>query len=259
MKTKRPYCFLFLLILFFLTGCQYPQEKKDPLVAQVDKYKLRLSDIHEALGLDPHPQIREDFIDIWVEKHLWLKESQEFVSNSSKIEKLVKEYERSLIIQEYQKKYIFDKISITEAGVWEYYKKHQEHFTTHDKAAYIEIFKLVNEKDADDLLRNLKNSVNPGIPSKFELVYQYDYIEDIDKLLFSSNPAKYIGPVKTDNYYCVIVIIERYSENSILAMEHVRSDIIQKLRASAYVNAINKKQKELKDQYNVKIIKNTSN
>jgi hypothetical protein len=240
-------------------GCQFCQNKKDPLVAQVDKYKLRLSDINEVLGSDPDPQIKDDFINIWVEKHLWLKESQGYISTNEKINKQVKEYENSLIIQEYQQKYIFDKISICEGDIREYYKKYKDHFTAYDDVAYIEVFKLTQKNLADDLLRSLKNSINPDVPSEFELVYRHDYIDDIDKLLFSSKTSKYIGPVKVDNYYYVIVVIEKYSKNSIIAMEHVRSDIIQKLRASAYVNAINKKQKELKDQYNVKIIKNTTN
>lgn len=259
MKINKIYYLLFFITFSILTGCQWFQNNEDPLVAQVDKYKLKLSDINESLGFDYDPQLKDDYINIWVKKHLWLKESQRYIHHNRKINKLVKDYENSLIIQEYQQKYIFDKISITEGDVREYYKQHKQDFKSYDEAAYIQMYKIQSKEEATKLYDNIKNSIHPNIPSEFKLIYKNDCIEEIDNLLFTSKANKHIGPIKVDNYYYVIVVIEKYSKDSILAMEHVRNDIIQMLRATAYVTAIDKKQNELKDQYNVKIIKNTGN
>jgi len=57
------------------------------------------------------------------------------------------------------------------------------------------------------------------------------------------------------NQYFIVSIIENYPENSLLRVEHVRDDIIQKLQMTARSNALLQKQKELKDHINVKIFK----
>jgi hypothetical protein len=45
----------------------------------------------------------------------------------------------------------------------------------------------------------------------------------------------------------------------LLRVEHVREDIIQRLQITEYMNALQLKEKELKERINVKIFKNTDN
>lgn len=257
MKSKKPYFLLLILLMFF--GCQIFQDNDNTIIAQVDKNKLKLSDINSAIGHSPDPQLKSDFIDQWVEKQLWLKEAKRYIKPNESMKEKVQEYENLLLIDTYQQKFILENISITESDVRDYYKSNKDKFLSFTDAAYIQIYTLDDIENAEDLLENLKNAIQPNIHSEFKLLYKNEFIPEIDKLLFSSKSGKYIGPVNTNGHFYVIVVIEKYSKDSILAMEHVRMDIIQKLRAMAFVKEIDKKQNELKDQYNVKIIKNTDN
>ncbi len=249
--------FLAVGVILLLFSCNLGKHKNDPVIAQVDEQLLRLSDIQKDLGDTPETQLKQDYIEMWVENKLWLKEAQRYIHKNDKIKELVKEYENSLLIKEYQKKYLLDKISITEGDVREYYKNNESQFKAYKEAAYIQLYTLTDKENAVDLLENLKNSIQPNIPSEFKLCYKGEFIDEINDYIFSSKSKKYIGPIKHAGEYYVIVIIEKYSKDSALAMEHVRIDIIQRLRTQAYISAIDKKQNELKDQYNVKIIKNT--
>lgn len=238
-------------------GCQLFERDYDPVIARVEKNKLKLSEIHAVLGPSPNSQLMDQFISMWVEEQLWYLEAKRYVKNDSKIKDQVETYRQRLLIKKYQDTVLKEQIKITDKDVQDYYKEHLNEFNTHKPAAFIEIYSVASEKEAQDIITTINTSRHPNHASQIKLVYEDDYIFEIDNILFSKSNKKVLGPIKVNDVYFVITVIERYSQNSTLALEHVKNDIIQRLQINAFSNARQKKYKELKDRYNVKFFQNT--
>lgn len=251
---------IFLLLSeLVLTGCKLKNDYDDPIVAQVERKKLYLSEVEKILGPSPSSQSFDQLISLWVEEQLWYHDAKRFVKTDKEIQDLVKKYEESLLIRKYQETYLHDQSVITDKDIQDYYQEHLSEFITPRPAAFIELHSLNSKKSADEVIASIKASGYSNTPSKVQLVYKNDYIEDLDNAIFLKSTNTLLGPIKVNDTYYVINILEKYSENSTLALEHVRDDIIQKLRIDAFSKARQKKYKELKDQYNVKIFQNTDN
>ncbi len=234
-------------------GCDLNLFHNDPPVARVQWKKLRQSDVKKALGASSDKQAQEAFIESWVTNELWHKEARRHVRNNTEIRRKLSKYKSSLLIRKYQEDFILNKILITENDVLAYYKKNRDEFLARDDAAFIELFILKSKGAANDVVNNLNAKINPGIPSRLKLVYSGDCVSQLDKAIFSKNSKNIIGPIPHNENYYVVNIISKYTINSPLQVEHVRDDIIQKLQIDQHINALQRKQNELKDRYNVKI------
>jgi hypothetical protein len=235
------------------SGCDLDLFKNDPLVARVQWKKLRQSDIEEALGRSSGKQAQEAFVESWVKHELWLKEAKRHVRNNAKLKDQLSKYKATLIIREYQEKYILGKTLITENDVLAYFEKNRSEFLARDNAAFIELFILDSKEAAVEVVNNLNSKINPGIPSQLKLVYSGECVSPLDNVIFSKSSINIIGPVSHNQNYYVVNIIHKYIKDSPLQVEHVRDDIIQKLQIDEHIKALQKKQNELKDRYNVKI------
>ncbi|MCF7832053.1 MAG: hypothetical protein K9N05_00570 [Candidatus Marinimicrobia bacterium] len=195
------------------------------------------------------------FIEQWVDRQLWYIEAKKNVRMNDHLRSQVKEYRSSLIVREFQEQKVFNKIMIVENEVLDYYDKHHEEFISHQQSAFIEIYSTLSREAASGVLTAVKNSERPLVPAQLKLVHKGGCVEPLDKAIFANNTKSPLGPIFHAGKYYVISIIQYYPENSLLHVEHVRDDIIQKLQVAARANALQKKQKELKDHINVKIFK----
>jgi hypothetical protein len=238
-------------------GCKLFERDYDPVIAQVEKRKLKLSEVQDVLGSSPDSQLMDQFISMWVEEQFWYLEAKRYVKKDSNMKDQIETYQQRLLIKKYQDTILNEQIKITDKNVQEYYKEHIHEFNTQKPAAFIEIYSVSSEKEALDIITTINTSRHPNHVSQIKLVYKDDYIFEIDNILFSKSNKKVLGPIKVNDVYFVITVIERYSQNSTLALEHVKNDIIQRLQINAFSNARQKKYKELKDRYNVKFFQNT--
>jgi len=224
-------------------------------VARVQGRLLRTSDINKSLGEFSSNQSRGQFIEHWIDRQLWDIEASKHVRINSELRVQLGEYQSSLIIREYQDNFVLNKIMVHESDVLKYYNEHQGEFITPNDAAFLEIFTTLSRETANNVLASLKKTERPAVPAQIKLVDKGCCVEPIDKAVFSKERKSIIGPIFHSGQYFVLSIIEYYPENSLLRVEHVRDDIIQKLQMADRSSALQQKQKELKDHINVKIFK----
>ncbi len=244
-----------MLLFLFVTGCDILFFQNDPIVARVQGRRLRTSDVNKAIGEMSATQNREQFIGRWVDRQLWQIEAKKHVRINSELRDQIDEYESSLLVREFQETYVYNNIMVDESHVLKYYEEHQREFITEHAAAFVEIYKTPSRDGANEVLADLIKTERPSVPIQIKLVYKGSCVEPIDKALFSKNRKNIMGPISHAGQYYVLSIIEYYPSNSLLRVEHVRDDIIQKLQMTARSNAFQQKQKELKDHINVKIFK----
>jgi len=243
------------LVFLLFSGCDVLFFHKDPLVARVQGRLLRTSDINKLLGESSSKQSRDQFIEHWVDRQLWDIEAKKHVRINSDLRTQLEEYQSSLIIREYQESFVLNKIMVHESDVLKYYNEHQGEFITPNAAAFLEIYTTPSREVANQILVSLKKIERPTVPGQIKLVDKGCCIEPIDKAVFSKERKSIIGPIFHSDQYFVLSVIEYYPENSLLRVEHVRDDIIQKLQMAERSSALQQKQKELKDHINVKIFK----
>ncbi len=248
-----------LIVLLLVAGCNVPFLGNNPVVARVGTRSLHNSDIIQFIGESANPQERERFIANWVDQQLWDIEAKKHVRISNAKRRQLGEYRSTLRVREYKQEHILNKIMISENSVLKYYDEHEGEFTTNKKAAFIELYVCADKGAANDVLSDLKRSETPAIPSQLKLVYKGSCIKPIDEKIFSKKASDHLCTIIHSGIYYVVSVLEKYPENSLLRVEHVRKDIIQKLRMTEYSNVLQQKQKELKDRINVKIIKISDN
>lgn len=197
--------------------------------------------------------MREEFIDQWVNGRLWSIEARRHIRPDRSIRSRIGEFRSTLLVRKYQESFLFNKIMIGENDVLEYYKNHKEEFTTRKPAAYIEVYSADSRQLAEDIRNLLKKNERPASSAYVKLVYPGDCIGPLDQGIFQLKSPGVVGPVLHEKVYYVAWIIDFYPNNSLLRVEHVRDDIIQKLHMSERTKALQEKQKELKDRINVKI------
>lgn len=237
----------------FFTGCEYLPFNGNPVLARVNLHVLRLSDVNSALGADANHAEKEQYVNNWVNHETWYRYAKKYVRSNRAIRGHLREYRRELIIKEYCDQHIRQHIMITENDVLKYYGDHQNEFIIPVDAVFVEMYTSNNKNAAIDVLNTLKKAQRPVLPPVLELVKKGEYVDPLDKLLFAKNMPIFIGPVLVREKYYVVLVIERYSENSLIQVEHVRGEIIQRLQIEKYLNVYQQTQKDLKEHFNVKI------
>ena len=245
------------MIVITISSCGILGFEKDPIVARVRLNFLRQSDIAQDLGHNINPQLEQEYIDRWVADRLWRIEARKRVSLNHSSRKKLYEYKAALLVREYREKYILNNIMVSENDVIDYYEKNQQEFKTQSKAVFLQIYTTNSANEANAVLSRLKKNEDPVIGGQLILAYPGTLIDILDDKVFSRDTDDIIGPISQNGLYYVVSVIHRYAENSMLRVEHVRGDIIQKLRMSKYASAVQNKEKELKEKINVKIFKNT--
>ncbi len=242
-----------MLILVIAASCDGIFHRGNPRLARVNFRVLRLSDLHEAIGKNSSYQQREQFVENWVSRQLWEKEAKKHIRINAKMRRQIREYRRDLLIREYCDRYLRQGIHVSENDVLEYYREHQRAFTTPVRAVFAELYLCKNAESAAEVAQMLKDGETPPVAARRRLLRSGECVEALDKVLFGRNPGALPGPFDINGDYYVVSVRERYEENSLLRVEHVRDEIIQKLTIEAYLDAYQQKQKELKERSNVKI------
>ncbi len=130
--------YLFILMLLFGSSCGY-FSKKNPnagerVIARVKDDFLYLSDIQplvQGVSKEDSAKLVNAYAESWVKKNLMLKKAQEYISEEeSGIAKKVEDYRESLILYEYEKELIQQKLdeSVTDRDISDYYLLHKNNY-----------------------------------------------------------------------------------------------------------------------------------
>lgn len=174
-----------------LSGCMNPgmHSEEKPLARAFDKY-LYPSDLqaHFPKGLTAADSLHyiNNFVTQWVRKQSLLEQA-EFNLDLQRIDlsPLIEDYRASLLIHEYQKQLLAEKIDtvVTNEQIERYYESNMQEFSLNSpvvKALYIRIQK--DNSRLDDIKKLLENTTDAAFQNLIELSYQYadrfDFFED---------------------------------------------------------------------------------
>ena len=167
---QRPLLILFSILLSVAPACKYlggsSPVQGEKVVARVNNEYLYLSDISEMLK-NVAPKDSADFIAnyavSWARRKLLLKKAEENVpSGELGLDKKVEEYRQSLLLYEYEKGLINQKLDkgVSEAEMAEFYEKNKEKFTLESDLYDIRYVQI--RTDAPELGKMLSTIISPS-------------------------------------------------------------------------------------------------
>lgn len=189
LKTGRRVAFvLFSIFLFAACSKGYDHAGKKPLVSIGNKF-LYAEDVNAALpaGLSSTDSILfvKNYIHKWLEEELLTAKAEKNISSNGKIEQLVENYRRNLILQAYQQKLVAQKLSrnIPDNEVESYYNAHTNLFLLEEPVCKGLFMKVpMNAKEIALVKRWVKSKRQSDIDAleKFSLsnAVIYDYFYD---------------------------------------------------------------------------------
>ncbi|MDZ7796444.1 MAG: hypothetical protein U5N56_05095 [Candidatus Marinimicrobia bacterium] len=246
---------VFSLVLLFAGSCDILFYRDDPRLARVNWKVLRLSEMHNEIGKNSTPQEKEQFVDSWINQRLWEKEAKKQIRMNPRMRRQLREYRRQLLVNEYCERYLRENIYVSENDVLEYYRDNEKDFISREKAVFADLYLCNNADAASEVLQMLGDRKTPPVQPQRQLLISGECAEKLEKALFRETGADLLGPLQIREKYYVVSVLERYRANSQLRVEHVRDEIIQRLKIQTYLDAHQKKQKELRKRSNVKIFK----
>lgn len=144
--------FFFIAFLLLLGGCQYLKQKisgidEKPIARVYDEY-LYASDLKNlTTGLSPKDsaQVIKSAIEKWMQQQLLLKKAVENIpDNDPSILRKVEDYRQSLVLYEYEKALIIDRLdtAINQADIQKYYDQYNDNFPLSQIMYLIQFVKL---------------------------------------------------------------------------------------------------------------------
>ncbi|HEB62772.1 MAG TPA: hypothetical protein ENI82_06440 [Bacteroidetes bacterium] len=168
--------FLFLISGIFSSGCKksedYKTESNDVLAKVYDK-KLTKNDIDieyiKNISKEDSLNLVHSFIEHWIRKELLAHNAKKYINNKKEIERLVEDYEKSLLVEAFQKQYIQENLdtNITKKQMKEFYDENKENFhLDHSIVRFLYAKIDAKEKGIDKFYENWNNN-------RYNLVYRY--------------------------------------------------------------------------------------
>lgn len=144
--TKRIKYSLFAILLLG-SGCKYFAKTKptegERVIARVKNEFLYLSDVQplvQSLGKEDSAKLVAAYAESWVKKNLMLQKAEEYISETETgITKKVEDYRESLLLYEYEKEFIQQKLdeAVTGKDIETYYEKYKESYTLEQDVSLI--------------------------------------------------------------------------------------------------------------------------
>ncbi len=156
-----------LTAAIILTSCQHKHVDNSPLVAKVNDYELRHSDLTGLVGSGVSPEdsaaIVANYVDQWIRQMVILTKAEKNITNN--FERQLREYKNSLLTYAYEQQIVNQLLDtvVSDQQISEYYDLHSEEFrltNTIVKAVYVvapakstaigKLKKILNKKDFDE-------------------------------------------------------------------------------------------------------------
>lgn len=137
---RRPLKYLAILgmVGFLFTGCRdfsFTSFMRGDAIATVGDKKLYIEDVQALFtgGMAPEDSLKllNSYVDSWVKQQLKIQQAEKaFPDEEERITRMVDDYRNSLLIYEYEKKYIAERLdtAVTGEEIREYYEAHPDEF-----------------------------------------------------------------------------------------------------------------------------------
>ena len=262
------------LILFVVTSCQQQVEHggKTPLV-QVGNYFLYQEDMKQALpyGISGDDSVRfvEKFVQKWLEEQILYEKAEHNVRGDEKIERMVAEYRRTLVMNNYEHMLLQQKVSeeLTEEELQEYYKENKQLFILEEAVIKGVLIKVpLTSPGLKDLKRWYKEKTDEAFEElekyafRNSVLYEYFYehwipiseLEGkivVDLAELSNDFDKHPNIEVEDEEYCYLLHIDEYiSKGEEKPYDLARHEIINLLANKRKVEFMNNVKKDLYNQ-----------
>ncbi|CUS96049.1 PPIC-type PPIASE domain-containing protein [Candidatus Kryptobacter tengchongensis] len=227
--------FLIVSLVLILIGCGKKNADKD-YIARVENEYLLKSDL---AGLDSN--FVKSYIDAWINNNLlYIEAIEQGYKANDKIERMVSEFRKSLIIKNFIQNEILHKaMKISEQEVEEFYQKHQDEFILDRPFVKIGYVKFSSRADAGSLRskilreKNFKSAVE-GLSKEqgiVEIVPEryYDQFSipsgELWRVAWSLNKNEISFPVRVGDNYFLIFLYEKREAGSKADFELVAEDV----------------------------------
>ncbi|WP_181180315.1 peptidylprolyl isomerase [Candidatus Thermokryptus mobilis] len=255
---------LIVSLLAMVFGCSKKTGNED-YIARVDgEYLLR----RDVAGLDS--SFVRNYIDKWIINNLIYKEALErgYDKKDEKIERMVNEFRKSLIINKFVQDEIVRKASsLSDDEVREFYQKHKDEFILDRPFVKIGYVKLKSRTDASILrgritrTRNFKEAISGLISesSVLEIVESryFDQLSisssDLWKVAWNLSPGEVSFPVRSGDSYFLIYLYDKIEPGESADFELVADDVKQRAIVEKQNRLLDSLVSNLRKKYNYEV------
>lgn len=281
--------FAVVISIFMVTNTSFAKDVSGKVIAQVGPYKLTVDDFEKQVKTLPpqfqmaiasNKQLRESFLERWVQITLMALKAREMkLDQDPQVKKRLEDLKNALLAQEFSKRFIEDKVTISDEEVKEYYEKHKDQFTQKEqvKARHILVkvpaganedeWKKARKKALDIKARAEKGedfaklakefSDDPGTKNRGgELGYfgKGRMVPEFEKVAFSLEPGVISDPVKTI-FGWHLIQVEDKKASQVKPLEDVKSFVRQRALQEKKSEMLEKLLADVEKKYSVKINK----
>jgi hypothetical protein len=241
----------FVLLIFFISGCEEQVVNNDKVVAEVGAKRLYLSDVSTLVPNDLPKEdsaiMADDYIRKWVRQELVLQKAEENLSAELKnVTRELEEYRNSLIIFRYKNELMAQRMdtTVTDAEILELYSQTPENFML-DRCIVKAVFMRIPSDFANpDLLKEMAGDTSEeGIIEIRDYCLQYAKGFDIftdrwvrfDRVIANipvtiENPEQFLQQNQfiehTDGeYYYLVALHEFKLKNEQAPVDYARDNI----------------------------------
>lgn len=267
-KTVNNRYIIWLAALFtILVSCEKEKEAPHGFVAQVNDHYLLNEHLQYAVppGLDSETAfaLKNNLISRWIEGEvLYQTALAEGITLSDKDKYLLHEYEKSLYIQKYLAQKLDRDYKVSEKEIEDYYKDHSGEFKrTEDE---VHIIHLLMEQRDNAIFKEIKQAGNLNdIISKYYFNEKstperpngdlgYVAVRNLDVRFINTLKRMKTGaissPIKTDQGYHFIQLLDWQKKGSTIDLDLVRDEIILRLKREKRQEERERVLRELKEK-----------
>jgi len=161
-KFRKSLSFLILLTVgMVIKGCESKSDSKGNVVAQVNTAQITNSELESAIPEGSPAEVKlalkRNLMEKWIEEEIFYQVAlEEGFSLSDQEIKLVKDYEKRLLIQKYIDSQLSHNYRILDQEIEDYYNKHQPEFIWDEETVHI--VHLVIENDDSAIQSEIRKS-----------------------------------------------------------------------------------------------------
>ena len=257
---------LTIVLSFFITSCSVREKDNSVVLARVNDQVLTVNGLEKLLA--PENRVGEqlkNFIHSWVDDALYYDAAlKDGLHRDGYLSAERDRYYKKLIIGSYLQTKTSPNIAISNSDIRKYYDKNPSGFFRQNNEAYIYHFFTKKHIDARSIRSRLLKKQPPDTVGELFDLYQVEkktvtegfLLKELDLEIFKNKKGSVLGPIRTDNGYHVIEIINKYKKGSKVGLEDVYDKIYQRLLKQKQVAVATNLLDSLKERSNLFINSN---
>jgi len=253
-----------------ILSCSKSPDEKGNIVAQVNTATLSNSELESSIPEETSDEVKSalkrNLIDNWIEDEIFRQTAlEEGLTLSEKEKDMIKNYERSVLVQKFLESRLKDQYRILDQEIEDYYDKHRNEFIWDDD--YVHIIHLVMENDDVAIKSEIRNSKSlmDVIKKNFldqqstperpigDLKYQKlnEFPAEIVRRLKNMKTGNISGPVRTKFGYHYFQLLDNQKKGKIKELDIVRNEIVARLQLTKRNEEIEKLKNTLRPRFTI--------